>query len=167
MTTTSNTPSGWESQLSVLLNDLLSVQSRFLGLLERKRQLLAAEDLDGLQLLSSEEEELSAELQACVARRAELLRMVRDEGIAADNLRSLAERLAPAERTAVEPQLRRAAAQARLLRHESMVHWVVVQRTLLHLTQLLEIIATGGKLQPTYGRGEPVACTGGLVDRAA
>ena len=31
--------------------------------------------------------------------------------------------------------------------------WVAVQRTVLHLSQMLEIIATGGRTQPTYGKG--------------
>jgi hypothetical protein len=43
---------------------------------------------------------------------------------------------------------------------------VVVQRTLIHLSQMLEIIATGGQMQPTYGKKESVQARGALVDRA-
>jgi len=156
-----------DQQLAELLNDLLGIQGRFLDLLGRKRQMLLSNDVEGMTALGPQEEELSAELQSCVRRREELLALARREGVAADNLRALAQRLPEDRRAAVEPQLRQAAAQSKLLRHESLVNWVVVQRTLLHLAQLLEIIATGGRLQPTYGREEPVASTGGLVDRAA
>lgn len=156
-----------DHQLAELLNDLLGIQGRFLDLLGRKRQMLLSNDVEGMTALGPQEEELSAELQSCVRRREELLAQARREGVAADNLQALARRLPEDRRAAVEPHLRQAVAQSKLLRHESLVNWVVVQRTLLHLAQLLEIIATGGRLQPTYGREEPVASTGGLVDRAA
>jgi hypothetical protein len=44
---------------------------------------------------------------------------------------------------------------------------VLVQRSLLHLSQLIEIIATGGRPQPTYGNGPERQNCGSLVDRAA
>jgi hypothetical protein len=42
-----------------------------------------------------------------------------------------------------------------------------VQRTLLHLSQLIGIIATGGQSLPTYGKGADCRASGALVDRAA
>ena len=59
-----------------------------------------------------------------------------------------------------------AAGKSRLLQHQSLTNWVVVQRTLLHLSQLLEIIATGGRLRPTYGKESPAASGGALLDHA-
>jgi hypothetical protein len=53
------------------------------------------------------------------------------------------------------------------LQHQSLTNWVLVQRTLLHLSQLIEIIATGGRLKPTYGKGSDHQAGGALVDRAA
>jgi hypothetical protein len=61
--------------------------------------------------------------------------------------------------------MRQAALRARLLRHEGLVNWVLVQRTLIHLSQLLEIIATGGRLQPTYRKEESLRAGGALVDQ--
>jgi hypothetical protein len=55
----------------------------------------------------------------------------------------------------------------RLLQHQSLANWVLAQRVMLHLSQLLEIFATGGRLQPTYGRGEMPTSSGALVDREA
>ena len=57
--------------------------------------------------------------------------------------------------------------RTRVLRHHSLTNWVLVQRTLIHLSQMLEIIATGGEMQPTYGKEESVHARGALVDRAA
>jgi hypothetical protein len=159
-------PTSKAPELAELLNDLLDVQGQFLKLLGRKRDLLLANDGEGLAGLVPDEERLVGELQTCVRRREALLEQAAHEGVKCRDLQGLARALPRGERTRLEPHFRQATAQARLLRHQSLVNWVVVQRTLLHLSQLLEIIATGGRLQPTYGRGEPVASTGGLVDQA-
>ena len=42
----------------------------------------------------------------------------------------------------------------------------LVQRALIHLSQMLEIIATGGQMQPTYEKKDSVEASGALVDRA-
>jgi hypothetical protein len=55
----------------------------------------------------------------------------------------------------------------RLLQHQSLTNWVVAQRTVLHLSQMIEIIATGGKLKPTYGKSDAALARGALVDREA
>ena len=63
--------------------------------------------------------------------------------------------------------MREATARMRLLQHHSLTNWVLVQRTLIHLSQMLEIIATGGRLKPTYGKDDSVNSGGFLVDQAA
>jgi hypothetical protein len=74
----------------------------------------------------------------------------------------------------MQASIREAAERSRLLQHQCLTNWVLVQRTLLHLSQLIEIIATGGRLQPTYSnstdRHSPhggAMVGGALVDRAA
>ena len=60
------------------------------------------------------------------------------------------------------------ASRMRLLRHQGLTNWVLVQVKLLHLSKLLEIIATKGRPGPTYGRGAPTgAASGAFVDQAA
>ena len=54
---------------------------------------------------------------------------------------------------ACKPAFDEAAERSRLLQHQSLTNWVLVQRSLLHLSQLIEIIATGGRPKPTYGNG--------------
>ena len=43
----------------------------------------------------------------------------------------------------------------------------LAQRALLHVAQVLEIIATGGRLQPTYGSGDNPALRGNLLSGEA
>jgi hypothetical protein len=157
----------WETEIAQLLNDILAVQDDLFENLAKKRQFLMATNLSGLNALAPEEEQLIARLQACLQRREQLLARARQEGLPAKSIKVLAEALPPDRRGALPEQLAQAGSRAKLLQHHSFANWLVVQRSLIHLSQLIEIIATGGRLKPTYGEGEPVNASGGLVDRAA
>jgi len=157
----------WESELAGFLNHLSAVQEKTLDVLVRKGKLLASADLAGLTALGSEEEAISAGLQECLHRREELLQRASREGLPASDIRSLTNTLAGRAPSRLKDEVRRASHRSRLLQHHSLVNWVVVQKTLLHLSQLLEIIATGGKLQPTYHKDGPSPAGGSLIDRAA
>jgi len=157
----------WESELAALLTELLATQDEVLEILGRKRELLRAADTDALAALGPEEEKLVGRLRQCMKRRGELLARARREGLPSTSLRALAQALPRSRRGPLDRQVRLARSRGKLLQHHGLTNWVVIQRTLLHLSQMLEIIATGGRLQPTYGEREPVQASGGLVDRAA
>ncbi len=142
----------WDSQLTNFLSDLSSVQDASLELLTRKRKLLVASDREGLLALGSEEEQLIQRLQGCLTRREELLRQAAGQGLPSESIRSLAGTLPKAQRAPLTAEIQKVTSQARLLQHHSLTNWVLVQRTLIHLSQMLEIIATGGRLKPTYGK---------------
>jgi len=156
----------WDTELAGFLARLSEVQQRTLEMLGRKRQLLINGDLEALGELAQAEAGLADELRQALARRQELLEQAAREGLPASNLRAVAGALPPQQRALLEPPFRRASAQAQLLAHEGLVNWVLVQRILLHLSQLLEIIATGGRLKPTYRKEESLQASGALVDRA-
>jgi hypothetical protein len=158
----------WENEVAQLLTDLLAVQDDLFANLAKKRELLIASDLAGLTAIAPEEEQLVVRLQQCIDRREKLLSNASEEGVSARNIQALAEAL-PADRRGDLPgRIAQAKSKSRLLQHQSFTNWLVVQKTLIHLSQMLEIIATGGRLQPTYnGEREPVNVSGSLVDRAA
>jgi hypothetical protein len=120
-----------------------------------------------LAALAPHEETLIARLQQCLQRREQLLERAAGEGLPAANIETLAKSLPGSQRRQLDAQLQSAASRTRLLRHHGLTNWVLVQRTLLHLGQMLEIIATGGRLRPTYEKGKPAATPGSLVDWAA
>jgi len=157
----------WQSDVAGLLSELSAVQADSLQILGRKREMLAGSDLDGLAALASEEGALVERLRRCLERREELLARARREGRPWQSLRELTRSLPGVEREELLEQIDGARAQARILAHQSLTNWVVVQRTLIHLSQMLEIIATGGRLKPTYKKGGTVEATGALVDREA
>jgi hypothetical protein len=157
----------WESEIAAFLAHLSNVQERTLEVLARKGRLLAAADTAGLAAMESEEQELIAGLQDCLHRREELLDRAAQEGLPSQNVRALAQAVGGRPPSPLDDQVRLAAHRQRLLQHQSLVNWVLVQKTLIHLSQLLEIIATGGRLQPTYHKDSVVQATGALVDHAA
>jgi len=156
-----------EADLAGFLNDLSALQDELLAVLTAKREALSSADTEVLESLQARESDLVERLQAVQGRRATFLTQAASEGIKVDSLRSLAESLPLDDRASLREQFTQSATKARLIQHQSLTNWVLIQRTLLHLSQVLEIIATGGRLQPTYGKGASNDSSGSLVDHAA
>jgi len=156
----------WEGELAGLLSTLTDTQHELLELLEEKRELLVQSDTDGLAELQPREAQLIERLQSCQQQRQGLLDQAAQNGLPNDSIRSLSKAL-PGQST---PQLRQsldlAESRARLLKHQSLAQWVLVQRTLIHLSQMLEILATGGRPEPTYSNRKSSRAGGALVDQA-
>jgi hypothetical protein len=171
----------WESELAELLRDLTVTQGDLLELLAEKGRRLVAADPEQLAAVRLREEDLQARLEGIHRRRGDLLARARQQGMPSDSLQSLGASLgshhAPrdgrhhAERDdyteSLEGPLRQAAARSRILQHQSLANWVVTQRALLHLAQLLEIIGTGGRERPIYEKAEAAHAGGALVDQRA
>jgi hypothetical protein len=156
----------WASELAALLARLSAAQRELLSLLSTKREMIVERDHNGLAALAAREGELAAELQACQARRLQLLAEADRAGLSAGSIAELTDSLPKNAASTLRGPVEEARNRARLIRHECLTQWVVVQRTVLHLSQILEIIATGGRSQPTYAKGRPVERSGSLMDQA-
>lgn len=157
----------WESRIGDLLDNLSTVQSDLLGLLEEKRVALAEGAYDKLDRFTKREAELVHRLEECQVRRHDLLESAAREGLPASSVESLTQALPASQRGNLTQNVDDARHQSRLLQHHSLTNWVVTQRTLLHLSQMVEIIATGGRMRPTYGSEANSNESGALVDRSA
>ena len=146
---TETATSDWENEISEFLGELSRVQGKLLALLEKKRSRIAAGDHTGLEGLAEEEQQLLEELKS-ERRWSELLEASLPHG----------------PRTRLNSDVVAARNRTRLLRHQSLANWVLVQRSLLHLSQMLEIIATGGRGAPTYEKGGRRPGGGSLIDQA-
>lgn len=160
------TETGWETELALLLEHLGDAQQQLLALLATKSELIRLQDHQGLAELAPKEEELGAQLQACQQRRSELLATAAASGFPAESLVELNDALPLGRQSELRDDLLAARERSQLIRHECLAQWVAVQRTVLHLSQMLEIIATGGRALPTYGNGKPPASSGSLMDQA-
>ncbi len=159
--------STWESELSAYLAELTNVQQELLVVLGEKRKKMAALDLPGLEALQPQAAALAQRLAQCQSRRMELLEQAAREGRSATNLRDLAKSLATTAPSPLAPAWGEATARNEQLRQQSLTNWIIAQRTLLHVAEMLQILATGGRLQPTYGPGESIHASGGLFSDTA
>ncbi|REJ66874.1 MAG: hypothetical protein DWQ31_13150 [Planctomycetota bacterium] len=158
----------FEPDIASLLTELSSIQTELLALLDEKRRLLIEKRADELGELETRERDLIGRLQTCHDRRGQLLAQAEEAELPCDSLRSLVATADQPNRGELRSQIDKVASDGRILQHKSLANWVFVQRWLIHLSQLLEIIATGGQLQPTYGKGTETNASGGaLVDQAA
>lgn len=155
----------WDEDLAELLEDLSQVQDELLDVLTRKRQCMATGDVRGMSALQPHEQELGQRLQLCHNRRAELLAAAGQHGLPDDSLGALATAIDQHSSGHLTREVRNSSARMRLLQHESLANWVLAQKALLHVAQLLEIIATGSRLKPTYGKDSGHRACGVLVDQ--
>ena len=93
-----NPQASLEAEVAALLNDLLSGQGELMAVLNRKRNLLAAMDHEGLAGIAGEEQRLLAVLQDCLARRQALLARAAAAGLPAGSIQALAQALPPGNR---------------------------------------------------------------------
>jgi hypothetical protein len=156
----------WESDIASLLGTLSDVQRDLLVVLAEKRRVLATGDIQAIDAVAARETDLIPRLQACQDRRQELLSRAAEDGLPADSIRSLTAALPAASRGRMRSEVQQAQNRSRFLQSECLTNWVLVQQMLLHLSQLIEIIATGGQRKPTYGDGSERQGGGFLVDRA-
>lgn len=153
-----------EQEIANLLDELTQVQTELLDVLAQKKQRMAQGDFEGLALLQEQESQLGRQLEICQHRRQQLLDRARQEGLPGTSLSELAQ-VVPSPDPSLRQQLTQVGSRMRLLQHESLAAWVTTQRTLLHLSQLLEIVATRGRFKPTYDKGPHAQSCGALVDR--
>ncbi len=154
----------WESDLNALLDDLGNTQEALLALLSEKRRCLAQNDRAALSATQLEETALLERLEGCHRRREDLIRRARQVAPHIHSLRELACWLPAGTEGETRQRVERLAARMKLLQHESLSHWVLAQRSLIHLAQMLEVLASGGRLKPTYGPDTLPVHQGALVD---
>ncbi len=160
-------PDKLETDIGDLLADLADVQGELLDHLAHKRELIANNDDQALLALQDREAALVQRLSACHARRQQILDEAAADGRRADSISELSQTLEPEARDKLLPTVQDTQSQSRLLHHQSLTNWVIVQRTLIHLSQMIEIIATGGRSRPTYSKEGNSIDSGSLIDHAA
>jgi flagellar biosynthesis/type III secretory pathway chaperone len=157
----------WRKQLAGFLGETLQAQKDIVALLERKCELFAKNDPAAVGALAKEEQAAADRLKQCLAEREKLLQYAAAEGLPAQSVEVLAKAIVPYSDDEFFTLLRAVQYESQLLRQHNMANWVVAQRSMLHASQMLEIIATRGRMNSTYTRDHQRnrSTTGGtLVD---
>jgi len=162
-----NPPASLEQQTAEFLRHISDVQSELLQVLNQKRDLMIANDLEGMQQAQECEQVLLARLQDLQDSRQELLSTAGERGLPADSVKSLVKALESPEDRNMTRQAAQAGNAMRHIQNETLTNFVLAQQTVIHLSQLLQIIATGGKIKPTYEADNASNQGGTLVDHDA
>jgi len=168
MTTTVDhqTSQALEDDTASFLQELSDLQAELLKILGVKRQQMIANDLEAMENSRASEEALLQRLQQLHESRQHLLSDARKQGLPSDSVRSLAKAIDSNDST-LSNQADGAQREMRHVQNETLTNFVLAQQTVLHLSQLLQIIATGGKIKPTYEAENASNQGGTLVDQDA
>ncbi|MHC2069691.1 flagellar export chaperone FlgN [Bremerella sp. T1] len=159
-------PLDLENETATFLQELSDVQADLLTVLQRKREQMVANDLEAMQQTMNSEQELLDRLDQLRDSRQSLLADARGKGLPADSLHSLAKAL-DSNAGELSKKAHTAKDAMRHIQNETLTNFVLAQQTVLHLSQLLQIIATGGKIKPTYEAENASNQGGTLVDQDA
>lgn len=156
-----------EQETASFLQELSDVQADLLAVLHRKREQMVANDLDAMGQTLVSEQSLLERLDQLRDSRQALLANARGKGMPSESVQSLAKALEDDDSQGLHQQASNAQNAMRHIQNETLTNFVLAQQTVLHLSQLLQIIATGGRIKPTYETENASNQGGTLVDQDA
>ena len=145
------------------LNQLIAAQIQMLTVLHKKQTVLVRPEKETLALISSEEEQTLGAMQNILKRREELLTTARLQNVQGDTIEQLCGHFFPrnAEVQKLLDETRHRTHQIRLLAY---TNWTMSRKSLIHVSQILELLETQGQGKTTY---HPKASRSSFVDRVA
>ena len=154
-----------KTKLIDFLKQLAAAQKATLHILQKKQTLLVKLAPQALAAIEVEEQSALEQLRSALEKREEVLQAAKQEGIHVDSIPMLCDRLFP-KNFEIRKLLDRANSRSRRLRFVALTNWTMSQKSMIHLSQLLELIETRGQGKATY---KPTKGSegGGLVDRVA
>jgi hypothetical protein len=124
-----------------------------------------------IERLTKLEQRWVADLEAHLRRREQILQQARQNGLPADSLGSLSRSFndPPRERLLAKIEEVRRVAEAN--RRESWILWIVCKQSLRFFSDVIELIANGGRRDPVYrarrGTVAELSTGGALLDAKA
>lgn len=143
-----------ESMIADLLEDISNAQQEMLDHLNQKFSALKQRDVKALEAIQTDEEQLLRRLENCQTRRDELIKFANQNELSGNDLTEIAQSLPAEQSSEIKQKIGETHRQTKLLKHQGLTNWILAQRSLVHVTQILEIIATGGRMRPTYEKRE-------------
>jgi hypothetical protein len=117
------------------------------------------------------EESLVADLQAHLRRREQILQRAGQMGLPADSLGSVVRTFDEPLRESLLAQIERTQQMADTNRRESWILWIVCKQSLRFFSDVVELIANGGRRAPVYlsrpGGVAELSTGGALLDAKA
>jgi hypothetical protein len=163
------------AELARDIEDLLvaieETQAALAGVYRDKRAAIRQANGPGLDQLTTIEETLVADLQVHLRRREQILQQARQMGLPADSLSSVVRTLDEPLRERLIAQIEETRRVADANRRESWILWIVCKQSLRFFSDVIELIANGGRRAPIYlarpGAVAELSTGGSLLDAQA
>lgn len=157
-----------ETKIIEFFSDLSDAQEATFEILQRKTQHLAHADIHEISELLGEEQKAVDQLRECLNRREKILELAKNENLPHDSLESLVRHLSKEHGdTSLMQRCLNCKNRTRIMQLQSLTNRVLVQRSISHFSQILEMIAAKGRINTTYERkktNENFHSGGALVD---
>jgi hypothetical protein len=159
------------SAVADYLDEYLDVQQALLDVMTAKLDVKTKRSLEEARALDAQEAVLVERLQVCVEKRQGLLADPELNAAGEPTLKRIVESVASSNEDAGDATIFRrfdaAEKNNRELRMRSVSAWVLAQRSVVHWSQMLEIVAAQGQNVPTYKRDRKLRSRGALIDQEA
>jgi flagellar biosynthesis/type III secretory pathway chaperone len=148
------------------LTHLIESQQQMLAVLHKKQAILVRPEQEAMALVTAEEEQSLATMQEILQRREDILTSARLHNVPGDSIEQLCGHFFPhnIEVLKLLEEARHRTHQIRLLAY---TNWTMSRKSLIHVSQILELLETQGKGKTTYRQRPPADGSGSLVDRVA
>jgi hypothetical protein len=156
-----------KTDIQNFLNQLIEAQAQMLAVLHKKQAILARPENDAMALISAEEEKSLVMMQNVLQRREELLTSARLQNFPCDSIEQLCNHFF-SHNIEVQKMLSEAWHRTQQIRLVCYTNWTISRKSLIHISQILELLETQGQGKTTY---QPQASNrpsrGHSVDRVA
>ncbi len=136
-----------------------------------KRAAIRVSDAAEIDRLTRLEERLVADFQEELRRREQILQRARQVGLPADSLSSVVGTFDESVQEPLLAQIERVRERAEANRRESWILWIVCKQSLRLFSDMIELIANGGRRAPVYlarpGAVAELSTGGALLDAKA
>ena len=154
-----------KTDLQNFLEQLVDTQNQMLAVLRKKQAILVKPEKEALALISAEEEKMLGKTQGILNWREELLTTARLQNINSVSIEQLCGHFFP-HNTDIQKLLDEVKHRTQQVRLLAYTNWTMSRKSMIHISQILELLETRGQGKTTY-HPRPPADGGGLVDRVA
>ena len=147
------------------LHQLLEAQTQMLAVLHKQQTLLVRPTKETAAMITAEEEKALEKMQNILTRREELLTSARLQNIRSDSFEQLCEHFLP-RNIEVQQLLTEAKHRTQQIQLLAYTNWTMSRKSLIHISQILELLETRGQGKTTY-QPQTGASRGGFVNRVA
>ena len=153
-----------QTDLQNFLQKLNETQIQMLAVLHKKQAILVRPEKEAIALITHEEQQSLGAMQSILQQREDILTAARLQNIRGDSIEQLCGHFFP-HNIEVQKLLDETKYQTEQIRLLAYTNWTLSRKSLIHVSQILELLATQGRGKTTYQPRQPAG--GSRVNRVA